>query len=118
MLNGSYSKLYPTASCECIAAPAPYDQLLSVKELGMDMHYAEISLLTCAKCNRLWLRYHYEIEAFTASGRWYLGAITPEQATLLTADNAKSTLEGLSWYYFGGSYFDGRIGRTSGTIWL
>ena len=25
---------------------------------------------------------------------------------------------GLSWYYFGSSYFDGRIGRTSGTIWL
>jgi hypothetical protein len=99
-------------------AHAPHSQLLPIKELGMDKHYATITLHKCAKCDRLWLRYHYENEAFTASGRWYLGTITPEQARLLTAENAKETLERLSWYFCGGSYFDGRVGKSSGRIWL
>jgi hypothetical protein len=84
----------------------------------MDKRYAEVTLLTCPECGAFWLRYHYELEAFTASGRWYLGAITPQQAAHLTADNAKATLEGLDWYFFGGSYFDGRRGKTSGKVWL
>jgi hypothetical protein len=60
----------------------------------------------------------YEIEAFTASGRWYLGAITAEQAALLTPENAKAALEQLSWYFYGGSYFGGRTGKASGSILL
>jgi len=28
----------------------------------------------------------------------------------LTSDNAKSYLEGLDWYYYGGSYFGGWSG--------
>jgi hypothetical protein len=88
------------------------------KELGMDANFAEVSLLTCSVCGQHWLRYFIEFEAFTASGRWYLGAITAEQASSLTAQNAKSTLENLSWYFYGGSYYRGRIGRTSGRIFL
>jgi hypothetical protein len=64
------------------------------------------------------LRYFYEVEAFTASARWYLGPITEEQATALGAEEAKSILEGLGWYYYGGSYFHGRTGKRSGPILL
>ena len=83
----------------------------------MDDNYAEVSLLVCAQCGQRWLRYFYENEAFTASGKWYMGAITAEQAARLTAESAKDTLESLSWYFYGGSFYDGRTGRTSGTIW-
>jgi hypothetical protein len=84
----------------------------------MDGNFAQVSLLTCSVCGQKWLRYFYEIEAFTASGRWYLGAIQAEQAALLTIENAKATLEELSWYFYGGSYYGGRSGRTSGRIFL
>ena len=84
----------------------------------MDKNFAEVSVLACQSCGQHWLRYFYEQEAFTASGRWYLGAITPEQLSALTADRAKSFFEGLDWYYYGGSYYDGRSGKTSGGIIL
>jgi len=82
----------------------------------MDDNFAEVTVLICAVCGQRWLRYFYEIEAFTASGRWYLGAITASQASQLTTENAKDTLEGLSGYFYGGSYYEGRIGRTYGGL--
>lgn len=84
----------------------------------MDNHYAEVSLLVCSLCGQRWLRYFYELEAFTASGRWYLGAIPREHAARLTAESAKTTLESISWYFYGGSYYGGKSGKTSGRIWL
>jgi hypothetical protein len=103
-------------SCGCFTGP---NRLLEKeKYLGMDENFAEVSLLVCPDCGQRWLRYFYEVEAFTASGRWYLGAIQPEQAALMTAAKAKTTLESLGWYFYGGSYFGGRSGRTSGRIYL
>jgi len=102
--------------CGCFSAP--YHFLEYENELGMDDEFAEVSLLVCSVCGQKWLRYFYENEAFTASGRWYLGAIAGEQTSVLNVANAKATLEGLSWYYYGGSYFGGQFARTSGTIVL
>jgi hypothetical protein len=101
-------------TCRCFHAPS--DQLELIKELGMDERYAQVTLLICPLCSQHWLRYHYELEAITASGRWYLGAITPQQASSMTAQKAKATLEALSWYFYGGSYYSGRSGRTSGSL--
>jgi hypothetical protein len=84
----------------------------------MDESFAEVSVLVCQSCGQHWLRYFYEQEAFTASGRWYLGAVTPGQLSVLTAGNAKSLLDSLDWYYYGGSYYGGRKGKTSGEIIL
>lgn len=84
----------------------------------MDGNFAEISLLVCSVCGQHWLRYFYEIEAFTASGRWYLGTIDRQQASHLTAQNAKAVLESLRWYFFGGSYYGGQVGKSSGVIFL
>jgi len=105
-----------SAPCGCIIAPS--SSLIDDKELGMDEDFAQISLLVCPACGRHWLRYFYELEAFTASGRWYLGAITAEQASNLTVKIAKATLEGLSWYFYGGSYYGGQSGGASGRIFL
>jgi hypothetical protein len=113
MVDESHSQ-----TISCSYPRPPHDSLVIVKELGMDGNFAEITLLKCADCGQHWLQYFYEVEAFTASGRWYLGAITEEQAELLNAENAKTTLENLSWYYFGGSYYGGQSGKTSGRIFL
>jgi hypothetical protein len=96
----------------------PYETLSDYRELGMDSSFAEVSVLVCRSCGQHWLRYFYELEAFTASGRWYLGPITPAQLSTLTAEGAKSLLEGLDWYHYGGSYYGGRSGKASGEIVL
>ena len=103
----------PNKDCNClIIAP----QSLDFKELGMDKRYAEVSVSNCKNCGRHWLRYFYENEGFTASGRWYLGSLTSEQLSELSLENAKQTLENLDWYYCGGSYFSGRVSKASGKI--
>ncbi|MDX2245093.1 MAG: hypothetical protein NW224_30820 [Leptolyngbyaceae cyanobacterium bins.302] len=84
----------------------------------MDSNFAEVSVLVCQRCQQYWLRYFYEVEGFTGSGRWYLGAIAPQQLAVLTAENAKQILEGLDWYHYSGSYFNGNIGKYSGKILL
>ena len=107
----------PSSSAErCACFAGQHDLLETHQWLGMDVRFAEVSLLACRVCGTLWLRYFYELEAFTASGRWYLGAIPAERAEALSADNAKETLESLDWYFFGGSYFSGKHGRSSGRI--
>jgi hypothetical protein len=109
-------QLGPREACACFAAPPTH--LIGAKTLGLDSQLAEVSVLICRNCGQYWLRYFYEAEAFTGSGRWYLGAITPEQFATLTLEQAKGTLERLGWYYYGGSYYQGRNGRTSGNIIL
>lgn len=100
--------------CPCLSSPLAEGTVTTT--LGMDDRFAKISLAVCARCGRLWLRYHYELESVTHSGRWYLGAITPEQRDALTVENAREMIERLDWYFYGGSYFDGRVGRTSGPV--
>jgi len=105
-----------SVACTCFAASPSH--LVLVEELGMDERFGEVSLHRCADCGRKWLRYFYENEAFTKSGRWYLGAISEEQAESLSLYNAKSMLEGLDWYFHGGSYYETQFGRAHGQIWL
>jgi hypothetical protein len=102
--------------CACFTSPtAP---LIIYRQLGMDSRFGEVTLLICTACGQVWLRYLYEIEAISRSGRWYRGAITVKEVSEVTADNAISMLEGLDWYLYGGSYFDGHSGRTSGKLSL
>jgi hypothetical protein len=102
--------------CECALAVPPALEL--VRELGMDSQYAEVSLWACRACGSPWLRYFYENEAFSRSGRWYVGMIAREEAARMTAARGRATIESLEGYVFGGSYFDGRTGRSSGPIHL
>jgi hypothetical protein len=105
--------LEPLLPCTCFNEPSP--ELSEVVSLGMDSHFGEGMLLKCPLCGQMWLRYFYENEAFSRSGRWYLG---PVPVPVTDAKEVKSTLEGLEWYFFGGSYFDGQTGKSSGKIWL
>lgn len=106
----------PVVDCSCqISLPR---RLRLYRDLGMDGHFAEVSIQVTPECRHYWLHYYHVLEAFSASGRFYLGLISTEQAASLTAAEAKSTLEALPWYFYGGSYFDGRSGKTSGPIRL
>lgn len=96
--------------------PCSCSNLSNYQYLGMDKHFAEISVCKCLNCGQNWLRYFYENEGFTGSGRYFEGAITDEELESLTVDNANSILESLEWYYYGGSYFDGKKGKTVGKI--
>ena len=85
---------------------------------GETREYAEVSLFKCSRCGQDWLRFFYENEAFSGSGRWFIGAITAEQTVNLTVETARSILEGLKWYWYGGSNFSVQNGITSGEIRL
>jgi len=101
-------------ACKCFLEP---NRDLAVKHIfGMDENYADVALMECPMCGTAWLQYTYEVEGFTGSGRWYLGLLSPAQATQLSAANALELLEGMRWYFFGGSYFGGQTGRSSGKI--
>ena len=52
-----------------------------------DGRFGEVSILTCRRCGRLRLHYHYEHEGFIASGRWRHGLISPEAAADLAAES-------------------------------
>jgi hypothetical protein len=108
----------PPRDLPCGCFVIPNDFLNEVKDLGMDGRWVEVSLWVCRACGQWWLRYFYEVEAFSGSGRWYLGAVTPQQTATLAAEQAKVTLEGLGWYYYGGTHFGGESGRAQGAIRL
>jgi len=101
---------------QCRCATPPLDHRDFVKEeLGVDEsggRFADVAIERCRLCGRSWLRYHYEIEAFSRSGRWYRGLVTPEQAARATPATALKILAELPWHLYGGSYFD-TTGRRS-----
>lgn len=107
-----------TASARCPCLGTPFDGLSTYRELGMDAWLGEATLLYCRRCGRYWLRYFYEVEAFSQSGRWYLGVLSAAVLASLGLANAKETLEELGWYFYGGSYYGGQSGKTSGKIVL
>ncbi|HVC80457.1 MAG TPA: hypothetical protein VNL35_08175 [Chloroflexota bacterium] len=81
-----------------------------------DGRFGEVSIHTCRWCGQRWLHYLYEHEGFTASGRWWHGPISIEEAGLVTADAALDVLAVLPFYYVGGSYYGGDVTRGHGPI--
>lgn len=99
------------SACHCMTPPfsfKDYDsQLLGVDETNG--RFGEVSIETCKACGSRWLRYFVEYEAFSESGRWYRGQVTPEMVESLTPEQAPELLADLPWHFYGGSYF-----RTTG----
>lgn len=67
---------------------------------------AEVSILQCKLCQRIWLKYLVEFESFTKSGRWYKGIIAKKDVAGMKPENAVEYLENLDWYIYGGSYLE------------
>lgn len=91
----------------------------AVTDLGMDMRNgrsAQVLLHRCRRCGAQWLHYRVEYEAFSESDRWFCGRVDESTAASASASNAIGTLAGLAWYWAGGSYFGGEVGRGSGPV--
>lgn len=104
--------------CLCEQADASYSQF-ETEVLGCDEtegRFADVTLNRCRTCRRLWLRYLVEYEAFSRSGRWARGLISEGAAAAMTPEHAVDHLNGLGWYLYGGSYFDGAVGSRSGPM--
>lgn len=109
-----------SVDCACAGAEARFQQF-DTHHLGRDQtegRFADVTLHRCKVCNRLWLRYFVEYEAFSKSGRWARGLIDEETANSMTPEAAVDHLNSLDWYLYGGSRFGGRSGLTRGpTYW-
>jgi hypothetical protein len=105
-------------ACICLTPPFPASAFES-KVIGVDEsrgRFGEVSLETCRKCGRTWLRYHVEYEAFSKSGRWYQGLVSEDVAGTVTPDAAVEILENLDWYFYGGNYFETAGKKGSGPL--
>jgi hypothetical protein len=104
--------------CVCEQGGARFTEFES-RDVGRDEtegRFADVTLNRCRTCGRTWLRYLVEYEAFSRSGRWARGLIGEEAAQSITPQAAVDHLNGLEWYLYGGSYFDGIVGRRSGPM--
>ena len=106
------------SDCHCFNPPfnsQDYDS----SPVGIDMtngRDGEVSLEVCKRCGTHWLHYFVEYEGFKASGRWFRGIISIEQARSMSPEQAVPFLEHLPWYFFGGSYFNSSGRRGKGAI--
>lgn len=97
--------------CPCLEGDT-YHQNFEERSLGIDADLQETTVWRCKRCGRYWLEYHVEYEHLTAADRWFRGIITPEIAASADARSVKSILEGLEWYFRGGSAFGGKVIKT------
>ena len=89
------------------------------ESLGVDMtkgRHGEVTVETCRACGSKWLRYLIEWEWLSESGHWYRGLVTREMIESLRPEQAVELLEGLPWYFYGGSYFRTLGRKGSGRI--
>ena len=98
--------------CRCFNPPFHFADFAS-REIGIDDRHAEISVEICIFCGQNWLKYFYESEFFSRSGRWYRGTISENESLRIKANEAIGYLENLDWYFIGGSFFEstGKISK-------
>jgi len=96
--------------CPCLVEPQSFDTYTAIRFVGVDAtegRYGEVRLKQCKTCDRYWLDYFFEKEAFTGSGRYILGRISGTEAERMTPEMAVPYLESLEWYLYGGTFFGG-----------
>lgn len=101
--------------CICLDLPLPFAHYEDVKFIGVDKtlgRFGEVTSKVCRHCGRHWLHYFVEYEAFSRSGRYFMGLVTPERAESITPTTAVDYIASLDWHLYGGSYFEGK-GRST-----
>jgi hypothetical protein len=107
-----------TGKCDCEHAHADGARA-SATDLGVDLRNGrsgQVTLHRCHGCGAPWLHYAVEYEAFSQSGRWFCGRLDEAAVDSVSAANAIGALAALEWYWAGGSYFDGEVGKSSGPV--
>jgi len=66
---------------------------------------AEVSVIQCRLCQRIWIKYDVEFANSTQSARWFKGIIAKKEVAEMKAENAVEYLENLPWYICGGEFF-------------
>jgi hypothetical protein len=102
--------------CNCLAEGPRQPDVADERYIGCDKasgRFADVTLLRCSRCRRLWLRYAVEYEAFTRSGRWVAAPIDRTAAETMTPEVAAPFLDQAELCIVGGSYYGhaGRRGR-------
>jgi len=106
----------PACDCEHVHTSDPGSE---TTDLGTDLRNGrsgQVTLHRCRACGAPWLHYLVEYEAFSRSGRWFCGRLDEASVDGVSASSAIGTLAGLPWYWTGGSYFDGEVGKSSGPV--
>lgn len=95
-------------ACRCLTPPFHYTDFES-RSLGVDEtagRFAEVTIERCLSCDQNWLRYFFEQEAFSKSGRWYRAPVSAAEAASVTETTALTLMARGSWHFYGGSFFD------------
>jgi hypothetical protein len=100
----------------CLVDGPQNPDVINERYIGCDKtsgRFADVTLLRCARCQRLWVRYAVEHEAFTRSGRWAAAPIDQTAAETMTPETAAPFLDRADLCIVGGSYYGhaGRRGR-------
>lgn len=102
--------------CRCLTPPINASHYEIRVLPGMDPsdgRYADVAVERCKTCGRIWLHYHYEIEAFSRSGRWYRAVVTEAEADAVTLISALGLIGSKPWHLYGGSYYESSGARSS-----
>lgn len=70
-----------------------------------DGRNAEVSIIQCRLCQRIWLKYSVENSNSTEQNRWFKGIIAKKEVAEMKPENAVEYLENLPWYVCGGEFF-------------
>ena len=100
-------KKLPKLGCAC----EKHDLIESeyrTSNVGTDLtenRNAEVSVIQCRLCQRIWLKYSVESEDFPNLNRWFKGIIAKKEVAGMKPENTVDYLENLEWYICGGSFF-------------
>lgn len=100
-------KKLPKLGCAC----EKHDLIESeyrTSSLGTDLtdgRNAEVSVIQCRLCQRIWIKYAVEFPNPPESARWYKGIIAKKEVAGMKPENAVEHLENLEWYICGGNFF-------------
>jgi hypothetical protein len=93
--------------CYCLSSGPVYPDVVEKRSIGTDRtdgRYADVTTFKCGRCNRRWLRYQFENEEISQSGRWTEALIAEATLIHINPENAEKFIEVQDWYIFGGSY--------------
>lgn len=95
-------------SCGCLAIGPRFPDAVQERRVGVDEtggRFADVDVIKCKTCDRLWLRYQAEHEGASRSGRWAEALIDDETARRIAPEQASDFIESQAWLVFGGSYW-------------
>jgi hypothetical protein len=105
--------------CSCLDTGPRYSDRPDQRSLGRDEtdgRSADVEVMQCGKCSRLWLHYQVEYEAFSRSGRWAVALIDEDTANGMKPEEAAGFIDEQDWYIFGGSHWGHSGKRGSGNL--